>query len=204
MNSIVDEVLKDAEGKTFVMLAEGQLKYILSNCAETFSVLGDIVEMGCNIGMTSSYLQRLIKATKVDKTLHVYDSFEGLPPKTAEDGATPCDKGASAVSIEMFKKTFDDAILSYPVINKGFFGDIPDNKYPDKICFAFFDGDFYSSITDSFKKVYHKMQPGGVILVHDYKWVNFPGAALACETFLADKPEKMMQDIFGIGKMVKA
>lgn len=203
MNEIVKDVLKEAEGKKFVMLAEGQLRYILNNCADTFSVQGDVVELGSNVGMTSSFLQRLLDRSMVDKTLHVYDSFEGLPGKTAEDGATPCDKGASAVSVEMLKQTFDAAGLAYPVINKGFFGNISDDKYPDKICFAFFDGDFYGSIMDSFKKVYHKMQPGGIILVHDYEYVNFPGVKKACDDFLSDKPEKVVKGMSGIGKMVK-
>jgi O-methyltransferase len=214
MNDHVKEVMKVACGKTFVMLVDGQLEYILNNLASVLHLPGEVVELGCNVGMTSSYLQRLINRYNAwtlnvvsptpDKKLYVYDSFEGLPPKTIEDGATPCDKGASAVSVEMFKQTFKDAGLSLPVMNKGFFGDLSDDKYPNEICFAFFDGDFYSSIIDSFKKVYAKMTPGGIILVHDYKWQNFPGVHKACEDFLKDKPEKMSQDMFGIGKMVKA
>lgn len=201
--TIVDDVMKEAKGKKFIMLGAGQLEYILKNLFSVLNVSGEVVELGCNVGMTSSYLQRLIKASDVDKQLFVYDSFEGLPPKTAEDGSTPCDKGASAVSMEMFKKTFADARLELPVINKGFFGDLSDDAYPQEICFAFFDGDFYGSIMDSFKKVYHKLQPGAVVLVHDYGYAPFPGVKKACDDFLADKPEKMTQEIFAIGKMVK-
>ncbi len=203
MEKILNGILSETAGKKFLMLADGQIDYILKNLASVIDVPGDVVELGCNVGVTSSYLQRFIKAAGVDKKLYVYDSFEGLPPKTAEDGATPCDAGASAVSIEQFKKTFADAGVELPIINKGFFGSIADAYYPDKICFAFFDGDFYSSIMDSFKKVYDKMVPGGVILIHDYKWLNFPGVLKACEDFLVGKPEKTFQEIFGIGKMVK-
>jgi len=204
MEKILNDILAGTKGKKFIMLADGQIDYILKNLASVIDVPGDVVELGCNVGVTSSYLQRFIKAAGADKELFVYDSFEGLPPKTPEDGATPCEKGHSAVSVEQFKKTFADAGVELPVINKGFFGDIPDDKYPAQVCFAFFDGDFYSSIMDSFKKVYHKLASGAVVLVHDYKWTNFPGVHKACEDFLIDKPEKMMQDIFGIGKMVKA
>jgi len=203
MNEHVKDVMKDAEGKAFPMLADGQLSYILNNLAGVMDIPGDVVELGANVGMTSSFLQRLLNRVKSEKVMCVYDSFEGLPSKTTEDGATPCDKGASAVSREMFVQTFKDAGLELPIINKGFFGDIPDDKYPDKICFAFLDGDFYSSIIDSFNKVYHKMQSGGIILIHDYKWDNFPGVVKACEDFLKHKPEKMTQDMFGIGKLVK-
>jgi len=203
MEKILNDILAGTKGKKFIMLGDGQIDYILKNLASVLDLPGDVVELGCNVGVTSSYIKRFLTAIQSEKELHVYDSFEGLPPKTAEDGATPCEKGHSAVSVEQFKKTFADAGVELPVINKGFFGDIPDDKYPAQVCFAFFDGDFYSSIMDSFKKVYHKLAPGAVVLVHDYKWTNFPGVHKACEDFLIDKPEKMMQDIFGIGKMVK-
>ena len=203
MEKILNEILADTVGKSFIMLGVGEIDYILKNLASVLDLSGDVVELGCNVGVTSSYLQRLIKAAGVDKRLHVYDSFEGLPPKTAEDGATPCDEGASAVSVEMFHKTFEDAGVALPVINQGFFGDIADDKYPEQICFAFFDGDFYGSIMDSFKKIYDKMVPGGIILVHDYAWLAFPGVKKACDDFLADKPEKTFQEVFRIGRMVK-
>lgn len=203
MEKILNGVLADTKGKKFIMLGVGQIDYILRNLASVIDLPGDVVELGCNVGVTSSYLQRFIKATGADKRLHVYDSFEGLPPKTAEDGATPCDKGASAVSMEMFKKTFADAGVELPIINQGFFCDVPDDRFPARVCFAFFDGDFYGSIMDSFKKVYDKLVPGAVVLIHDYKWQPFPGVEKACDDFLRDKPEKITQDIFGIGKMVK-
>ena len=199
MDKIVDDLMTEVEGMKFQMLADGQMAYIIKNLASVMDVEGDVVELGSNVGMTSSFIQRLLIRSKSEKKLHVYDSFEGLPPKTEEDGATPSDKGASAVSIEQFKKTFKDAGVPLPIINKGFFGSIPDEKYPDKICFAFLDGDFYESVMDSFKKVYHKVQSGGVILVHDYKWQNFPGVKMACDNFLKDKPERDEQEIDGIG-----
>lgn len=203
MNSVLNNILDEVKGKKFIMLGDGQIEYILKNLASVLHLPGDVVELGCNVGMTSSYLQRLIKGTKVDKSLRVYDSFEGLPPKTVEDGATPCEKGASKVSTEMFRETFKAAKVELPVINIGFFGDIADGLYPDQICFAFFDGDFYSSIMDSFKKVYDKMTPGGIILIHDYEYEPFPGVKKACDDFCADKPEKVIRGMFGIGIMVK-
>lgn len=203
MAKILNGILADTKGRKFIMLADGQIDYILKNLASVIELPGDVVELGCNVGVTSSYLQRFINVAGVDKRLHVYDSFEGLPPKTAEDGATPCDAGASAVTVEAFKKTFADAGVELPVINKGFFGDVADGAYPEKICFAFFDGDFYGSIMDSFKKVYDKMVPGGIILIHDYEYAPFPGVKKACDDFLSGKPEVIVKNIFGIGKVVK-
>jgi O-methyltransferase len=203
MRKIVTEIMKDFPGIKFIMLGDGQIEYIMDNLASVLKLPGDVVELGCNVGMTTSFLRRLLNAAGSDKEIHVYDSFQGLPGKTAEDGATPCDFGSSAVPHQAVLDTFSKAGLTPPVINKGWFSEIPDDRYPEKICFAFLDGDFYGSIMDSFRKVYHKMVPGGIILVHDYDWAPFPGVKMACDEFCADKPEKVASEIFGIGKMVK-
>jgi len=203
MIETLNAILAGTKGKKFIMLGDGQIDYILKNLASVLDLPGDVVELGCNVGVTSSYIKRFLTEIKSDKELYVYDSFEGLPAKTPEDGATPCEKGHSAVSVEQFKKTFADAGVELPVINKGFFGDLADEKYPEEICFAFFDGDFYGSIMDSFKKVYHKMVSGGIILIHDYEYAPFPGVTKACDDFLKDKPEVVVKNIFGIGKVVK-
>ena len=47
---------------------------------------GDVVEFGCYKGTTSLFLMRLIMASGQQKRLWLYDSFQGLPDKTAEDG----------------------------------------------------------------------------------------------------------------------
>jgi O-methyltransferase len=203
MNEIVKTLMADFQGLKFPMLADGQIDYILDNLASILGLPGAVVELGCNVGMTTSFMQRLLNIAESDKEIHVYESFQGLPEKTEGDGESESFAGESTVSIYDFINTFKLAKLRVPIINEGWFREIPDDRYPDKICFAFFDGDFYSSITDSFEKVYHKMIQGGIILVHDYKWQNYPGVQKACEDFLKDKPERMTQEIDGIGKMTK-
>ena len=74
----------------------------------------------------------------------------------------------------------------------GFFKDIPDEKYPDKIAFAFFDGDLYTSIIDSFNKTFHKISKNGIIIVDDVGGIpldkhELPGAEIAIKDFLKDK-----------------
>jgi O-methyltransferase len=203
MNEIVKNLMSDFQGIKFIMLADGQIDYILDNLASTLDLPGAVVELGCNVGMTTSFMQRFLDLAGSNKDIHVYESFKGLPEKTEGDGETASVAGESTVSIHDFINTFKLAKLRTPYINEGWFREIPDEQYPDQICFAFFDGDFYSSIIDSFEKVYHKMVTGGIILVHDFMWQNYPGVQKACEDFLKEKPEKMTQEINGIGKMTK-
>jgi len=179
-----------------------QVMYILDNLIETLTLTGDVVELACNIGTTSLYIRRLLNAVNSDKTFHVYDSFQGLPEPLEIDGDL-CKQGDMKKEQHEFEQSFVDAGLECPVVNKGWFCDIPDDQYPEKICFAFFDGDFYSSIIDSFYKVYDKMVPGGIILIHDYAGEMLPGVKFACDDFLKDKPEKVIDLFWGIAKIIK-
>lgn len=178
--------------------AEG-LRIILRELTLTDEVPGYVVELGCNVGTTSIFIQTHLSSSKV---FHVYDSFQGLPDKTPEDENTverQFVKGQCLTSLERFKETFTKQGVPLPEIHVGWFKDA---EYPGQISFAFFDGDFYSSIMDSWQKVYHNLAPGAVVCVHDYDWDVLPGVRRACDDFLRDKPETMTCENF-IGIMKK-
>ena len=67
--------------------------------------------------------------------------------------------------------------------------------YPDQIAFAFFDGDFYSSIWDSFEKDYARLSTNACVVIDDYGWYMLPGAKRATTDFLRDKPEAGKVDV---------
>jgi len=141
------------------------LKQVIDNKIE-----GDIVELGCNRGTTSIFIQKFLEAYGSNKIYHVYDGWEGLPPKVIEDMSQTSyqfSPGCCKTTKEYFINVFKHFKLKMPVIHSGWFAEIPDNEYPDKICFAFYDGDFYTSITDSFDKTFNKIQLGCIILIDD-------------------------------------
>jgi len=165
------------------------LEEILKNNIE-----GDIVELGCNIGTTSIYLRRCQILYNSSKIFHVYDSWQGLPKKLQHDiglGNMIFDEGYCKTSKNSFIHQFKTRNLALPEIHSGWFKEIPDEQYPNKICFAFLDGDFYSSIIDSLNKIYHKMVKGGIIIIDDCGWDELPGCKKAVEDFLHDKEEKL-------------
>jgi O-methyltransferase len=191
------------------MVTKAHIENILLNLETilTNKIEGDIVELGCNVGTTSLFIRKLLDYYKSDKKYHVYDSFEGLPEKTIIDESEH-DKqyktGSCKTSIEIFKENFNKEDLQIPIIHVGWFKEIPDEKYPEKIAFAFFDGDFYTSILDSFEKVYHKLEKGAVVLIHDYDWDALPGVKKACDEFLQDKPETIINiNNISLGLLVK-
>lgn len=158
------------------------LRIILEALDATREVPGAVVEMGCHVGTTSLYLQRYLDAYAPHKTLHVVDSFRGLPARTLSDRGDPGPyvEGACFGTRDQFTAHFAEAGLRLPVIHEGWFAEITD--YPRPISFSFFDGDLYSSIMTSFEKVWPRLLVGGRIVVHDLDLVGC-GSRWACQDF---------------------
>lgn len=210
---MTDNVVVDAFMTRFPiisnMVTHAHVEQVLSHLVDVLDdeVEGDVVELGCNVGTTSLFIRRMLDHRHSDKVFHVYDSFEGLPEKDEMDESSHVnqyDKGSCTTSIDIFKDNFKREALEVPKTHIGWFKEIPDDEYPDKIAFAFFDGDFYTSILDSFEKTYDRLAVGAKVVIHDYGWEALPGVKQACDEFLADRPEKMIKiEGISLGLLVK-
>jgi len=158
------------------------------------NVDGDIVELGCYKGLTSLEIQRLLTHHKSLKRLFLYDSFAGLPPKVMQD-ASPAGIQFKAGELPASKKevtrVFKQAGLTMPIIKKAWFSDLSSEDLPPSIAFAFLDGDFYESITDSLKLVWPRLMPGAVVMVDDYQNEALPGAQKAVTEWLKINPARL-------------
>lgn len=167
-----------------------ELKIILSNLSVTIdnNVVGDVVEMGCFVGTTSLFISRLLKQKSSDKKFHVYDSFEGLPEKSQKD-SSPAGEQFKAGELRASKKTFIDnykkAGLSLPHIHKCWFNELGASDVPEKISYAFLDGDYYDSIKSCLMLIEGKLQPGSFVVVDDYQNEALPGVKKAVDEWLA-------------------
>ncbi len=178
-----------------------QLRVILTELEKVLEqgIEGGVVEFGCYIGTTSLFIRRLLDARGDNREFHVYDSFEGLPPKTREDESRAGEQfqaGELTVSKKQFMQQFQKAGLRPPVTHKGWFGELTDSEVPEKIAFAFLDGDFYTSIRDSLRLVLPRMQAGGTIIIDDYAREALPGAARAVHELL---PSAAIQATHNLG-----
>jgi O-methyltransferase len=144
---------------------------------------GDVVELGCYVGESSKYLMKTLVETNSDKKLYVYDSFEGLPDLSKWEMNTGWRPRTLVTSEDVLTSNFIENNLPTPIITKGWFKDIPEDNLPEKISFAFLDGDFYDSIYDSLVKVYDRVVDGGYIFFHDYKRNDLPGVEAAIKDF---------------------
>jgi O-methyltransferase len=163
-----------------------KLVYFLLNSIEE-NIDGDVVEFGCYVGESSKYLTKTILEVGSSKKLYVYDSFEGLPNLSNWEVGSGWQPGTLKTSEDVLVNNFINNKLPIPIIHKDWFKNIPNHKLPDKICFAFLDGDFYESIFDSLEKIYDLVQDGGYICFHDYKRKDLPGVSAAIEDFFSKK-----------------
>ncbi|MBR3230828.1 class I SAM-dependent methyltransferase [Candidatus Saccharibacteria bacterium] len=166
---------------------------IIEIAGDCLSLAGDYVELGCYKGDTSLLLAEVLQET--DKKLWLYDSFEGLPPKTEADSSElgrDFVAGALAVSKREVKARFLRAGLRVPVIKKAWFEELAETDLPDKIAWAFIDADLYASIRVGLKLVENKMVAGGVILVHDYVNPALPGVAKAVDEWAEQKHKEII------------
>ena len=148
---------------------------------------GNIVEFGCYVGTTSLFIRRLLDVYRFAGEFHVYDSFAGLPEKTSADNSVVGEQfkaGELLAPRKTFVHNFKKARLKLPIIHKGWFADFTSKDVPENIIFAFFDGDFYESIADSFRVCAGKFHEKVMIIVDDYANEALPGAARAVDEWL--------------------
>jgi O-methyltransferase len=200
----VDKIYSNFTGNNVIPSASGIMTnveqrmnmYHLVSQVLAYGVEGDFVELGCNTGDSSVLITKLLQAYNSDKKLAVYDSFEGLPPAKQIDGEF-YKEGYCKTNEDVLRMNFKTYNLPIPEIHKGWFQDTLPSGLPEKIAFAYLDGDFYDSILISLQHVYPKLTPGAVCLIDDYcdpqinpkGWNRLPGVKKACDEYLADKPE---------------
>jgi len=152
---------------------------------------GDIVEMGCHVGNMTICLLGMVKELGADKKVYGVDAFQGLPDKTApdltNDNCNRVDGGLKCSRKQLVENItgFDAGLMDKLVILEGLFSEV--TGYPDQVCFAFFDGDLYESIKDSFDIIYPRVSPGGIICVHDYSNCHYPGVRAITDKYMSGK-----------------
>ncbi|HDL64802.1 MAG TPA: hypothetical protein ENH12_05370 [Proteobacteria bacterium] len=143
---------------------------------------GDIAEVGVYRGGTG----RLLARTCPKKTIHLFDTFSGMPETDGEIDLHKKDdfSDSSLESVRAFLEDCPD-ISFHPGIFPASAAALRDRSF----CFAHIDVDIYQSARASLEFFYPAMVPGGVMVFDDYEWEGCPGIKQALDEFLADKPE---------------
>jgi hypothetical protein len=143
-------------------------------------VPGDFIETGVWRGGACIFMRAILKTYGVeDRVVWVADSFEGLPPpdeeKYPQDGGSLLHtKSALAVPLEEVRKNFGNYGLLDDQVRflKGWFKDTLPGAPIERLAVLRLDGDMYESTMDALGALYHKLSPGGYVIIDDFNIVN--------------------------------
>jgi O-methyltransferase len=139
------------------------------------NIAGDLIETGVWRGGATIFMRGYLAAWETtDRTVWVADSFEGLPVPSL-----PQDEGYNfsasimpilAITLEEVKENFRryDLLDDQVRFLKGWFCDTLPTAPIEQLALLRLDGDLYESTMDSLNALYHKVSPGGFIIVDDY------------------------------------
>ena len=165
-------------------------------------VPGDFIETGVWRGGSCIFMRALLKTYGIkDRTVWVADSFEGLPPPNEEK--YPADQGLNlhlvpelAVSMEEVRGNFESYGLLDEQVRflKGWFKDTLAAAPIERLAVLRLDGDLYESTMDALRALYHKLSPGGYVIVDDFE------SLVACKRAIEDfrRENGIDEPIYGI------
>lgn len=170
--------------------------YVLAR--QSLHVPGDFIECGVFAGGSASFLANIMEGS--GKTLHLFDSWKGLPALSERDHIH-FQGEFSNCSIEETKKTVGhEDFVRY---HKGWMPQTFVDVAGARIAFAHIDVDLYQSVKDCCSVLYKRMTAGGIMVFDDYGHYTCPGAREAVDEFFADKPENPLLLITGQAVMFK-
>jgi O-methyltransferase len=169
---------------------------------------GAIVECGVwRGGSMQAVALTLLALGETDRELHLFDTFEGMPPPTSED-TRPTESGS--VSAEELLAAADKdskmwaiadlhdvqeamAETSYPGervhFHPGLVEDTTPSAAPDTIAILRLDTDWYESTKHELEHLYERLSPGGVLILDDYG--DWSGSRKATDEWLANTGEPL-------------
>ncbi len=157
---------------------------------------GDVAECGVFTGDTSAELTRYVEATRSDKTVHMFDSFTGLPPIiTAEERACASGHALHEANFASSRRAVTARMgdLSRYKIHAGLFSETF-TSFDRRLCFIHADADLYESTRDVIRLADRCLVAGGLVVFDDYENSDFPGVTLAVERHLETSRYRILRD----------
>ncbi len=163
----------------------------LERCPRTIladNVPGDLLETGVWRGGACIFMKAVLnRFGDLSRTVWLADSFQGLPKPTADADKEKrydlADCDFMKVSQEQVQANFERFNLLDERVRflKGWFCDTLPTAPIKQLSLLRLDGDLYDSTRDALNAMYHRVSPGGFIVVDDYGSWN--GCRVAVDEF---------------------
>jgi O-methyltransferase len=161
--------------------------YTLARDLDRRKVPGAVVECGVYRGGSAAVMAQ---ASEGARDLHLFDSFQGLPPPGERDGRLAREQfheGWCAGDVAEVRKLFER--LHFPAsrlyIHAGWFHDTLPRAGLQQVALLHIDADWYDSVMLCLRTLYDSVTPGGYVVLDDYgRW---EGCTRATNDFLKER-----------------
>jgi O-methyltransferase len=149
---------------------------------------GEVAEFGVWRGGTALLLRNHLAVRASGRTLHLFDSFAGLPAANPAKDNYHREGDLADTSEAAVRGLLDDGRLV--AIHAGRFEDTITDVSAHRFCFAHIDADLYSSVLLATDFIFPRLNAGGVIVYDDYGFRTCAGAKAAVDEYFASSAIK--------------
>ena len=155
-----------------LLLSHVEAEQLINALLATKMIDGQVAEVGTFRGASARLLRDYAEPCK---TLHVFDTFAGLPQPSNSDAEFR--KGEFAASLEEVRSYLGSEGVRYHV---GVFPQSADAEIRAmQFSFVHLDVDLYEGTLDCLKFFYPRLSLGGIIVSHDFEAERAPGVSRA-------------------------
>jgi hypothetical protein len=151
---------------------------------------GDMAELGVWRGNSAAILAQ--EAEQRGRTLYLFDTFAGFDSRDIKGVDRTNRTGEfQNTSIDYVKTTVErNSCVRYI---KGYFPEsIPDELHSARFSVVHLDCDLYEPMKAALEFFYPRMSAGGLLIMHDYSCISWPGATRAIDQFCAATGETLV------------
>lgn len=166
-----------------------RLAMLVAAVRKTADLQGDVIEFGTFRGGSAGVL---LQEMRPDKTLHVCDSFQGMPDVSVQDNFHK--KGDFAETNDATVRAGLEDLGPNFEMHVGYFDRTIKEleKREMRFSFAHIDVDLYESVRDCLEFSYPRMVDGGIIILDDYDAPTCLGGRRAADEFFESKVETLV------------
>jgi O-methyltransferase len=207
-----------AQVRPYTMSSNEKIKALAAavRYLDSAGIAGDIVECGVWRGGSMHVAARVLDSLgDHGRDLYLFDTYEGMSVPTVHD--VRFDGTLAADRLAAFKKhrssiwayaSLEDVTegfrqVPYPAEKvhfvKGRVEDTVPGAGPDQIALLRLDTDWYESTAHELTHLYHRLVPGGVLVLDDYEW--WQGARRAVDEFLVKADKRLFLVPMGDGRI---
>ncbi len=172
------KLLLDIRSHRDMLMLPGEACQIMSAIEAVKKIPGDMAELGVASGASAM----MISSCSPERTLHLFDTFEGLPKPSGKDSPR-FKQHQYAYLLEEVQQYLKGAKVRF---YKGFFPDTAVGISDTRFAFVHLDADLYEATKAGLEWFYPRLNRGGMLICHD---IDSPGVSRAFEEFFEDKPE---------------